>query len=214
MNRNWNILILRCLVCLIWAICSHIFVGESTANPIEDIVDIKEINPRIMVEMKYATDNNIAQTSLYSMNKCLLRKSTALKLDAAQILLEKQNLGLKVWDCYRPLAAQKKLWTIMPDSRYVADPTKGSRHNRASSVDVTLVDAFGKELLMPTEFDDFSNRSYRKNADLRQQAGKNSCLLEEYMKKVGFIPLSTEWWHFDDADWKKFKRLDIPFEKL
>ena len=133
--------------------------GEASAHlpgKVADLVDIKEVNPRIMVDMKYATEENFTKKKLYDSNTCFLRKSTAVKLDAVQKELEGMNLGLKVWDCYRPLAAQRTLWQILPDERYVANPEKGSRHNRASSVDVTLVDSQGKELPMPTGFDDFS----------------------------------------------------------
>ena len=124
-----------------------------------DIVDIKDVNPRIIVDMKYATEDNFTKKRLYDSNTCFLRKSTAVKLDAVQRELEGMNLGLKVWDCYRPLAVQRSLWAILPDERYVANPKTGSRHNRASAVDATLVDSHGKELQMPTGFDDFSPRA-------------------------------------------------------
>ena len=133
--------------------------AEASAQPpgkVADMVDIKEVNPRIMVDMKYATEENFTKKRLYDSNTCFLRKSTAIKLDAVQKELEGMNLGLKVWDCYRPLAVQRILWAILPDERYVANPQKGSRHNRASAVDVTLVDSQGNELQMPTGFDDFS----------------------------------------------------------
>ena len=136
--------------------------AEASAHPpgkVADLVDIKEVNPRIIVDIKYATEDNFTKKRLYDSNTCFLRKSAAVKLDAVQKELEGMNLGLKVWDCYRPLAVQRILWAILPDERYVANPETGSRHNRASAVDVTLVDSQGKELQMPTGFDDFSPRA-------------------------------------------------------
>jgi D-alanyl-D-alanine dipeptidase len=191
--------------------------AEASAHPpgkAADIVDIKELNPRILVDMKYATEDNFTKNRLYDSNTCFLRKSTALKLDAVQKKLEGMNLGLKVWDCYRPLAVQKTLWAILPDERYVANPGKGSRHNRASAVDVTLVDSQGKELQMPTEFDDFSPRAYHHYQDLPDQAIRNRELLKGLMEKAGFIPLSEEWWHYDDERWMHFDIMDLSFQDL
>jgi D-alanyl-D-alanine dipeptidase len=143
-----------------------------------------------------------------------LKRSTAIKLDAVQKELERINLGLKVWDCYRPLAVQRILWQILPDERYVANPEKGSRHNRASSVDVTLVDSQGEELPMPTGFDDFTPKAHHHYQKLPNQVIKNRELLKGLMEKAGFIPLPEEWWHYDDKNWKKFDILDIPFRDL
>ncbi len=191
--------------------------GEASVHlpgKVADLVDIKEVNPRIVVDMKYATEDNFTKKRLYESNTCFLKRSTALKLDAVQKKLERMNLGLKVWDCYRPLTVQQILWAIIPDERYVANPEKGSRHNRASSVDVTLVDSQGKELQMPTGFDDFGPRAYHHYQDLPNQAIKNRELLKDLMEKAGFIPLPEEWWHYDDKKWKKFDILDIPFRDL
>ena len=191
--------------------------AEASAHPsgkTVDLVDIKEMNPHIVVDMKYASEDNFTKKKVYDSNTCFLRKSTAVKLDAVQKELEGMNLGLKVWDCYRPLAVQRILWAILPDKRYVANPEKGSRHNRASSVDVTLVDSQGKELQMPTGFDDFSPRAYHHYQDLPNQAIRNRELLKGLMEKAGFIPLSEEWWHYDDEKWMQFDMMDVPFQDL
>ena len=187
--------------------------AEVSARPL-DLVDIKEVNPRIVVDMKYASEDNFAKTRLYDSNTCFLRRSTAEKLGAVQKELEGMNLGLKVWDCYRPLAVQRILWQILPDERYVANPEKGSRHNRASAVDVTLVDFQGKDLQMPTGFDDFSLRAHHQYQDLPGQAIRNRELLKSMMEKAGFIPLSEEWWHYDDQKWMQFDIIDVPFRDL
>ncbi len=186
----------------------------ASPRPASDLVDIKDVSPHIIVDMKYATEDNFTKKRLYDSNTCFLRKSTAAKLDAVQKKLEGLNLGLKVWDCYRPLAIQRVLWTILPDERYVANPETGSRHNRASAVDVTLVDSQGKELQMPTGFDDFSVRADHHYQDLPEQAIRNRELLKGLMEKAGFIPLTEEWWHYDDEKWMQFDLMDVPLKDL
>ena len=191
--------------------------AETSAHPpgkVVDVVDIKEVNPRIVVDMKYASEDNFAKKRLYDSNTCFLRKSTAVKLDSVQKELEKMNLGLKVWDCYRPLAVQRIFWEILPDERYVANPKNGSRHNRASAVDVTLVDSQGRELQMPTGFDDFTPRADHHYPDLPDRVIRNRKLLKGLMEKAGFIPLPEEWWHYDDENWMQFDLMDIPFQDL
>jgi len=193
-------------------------LGETKAgaspHPASDLVNINEVNPHIIVDMRYATDDNFAKKRLYDSNTCFLRKSTAVKLDAVQKELERMNLGLKVWDCYRPLSVQWVFWAILPDERYVADPRTGSRHNRASAVDLTIVDSQGKELQMPTGFDDFSLRAGHRYQDLPAQAIRNRELLKGLMEKAGFIPLPEEWWHYDDENWMQFDIMDVPFRDL
>ena len=178
------------------------------------LVDIQKINPRIIVEIKYATEDNFTGKKLYDVPKCFLRKFVALKLDSVQRELEKVGLGLKVWDCYRPLSVQKILWSIVPDERYVANPAKGSRHNRGCAVDLTLVDSLGNELPMPTKYDDFTEKAHRDYYNLPDTVIKNRKILEDVMKKYGFIPLPTEWWHFDAQGWENFSILDIPLKEL
>jgi zinc D-Ala-D-Ala dipeptidase len=190
---------------------------EATAHSpgqASELVDIKEVNPHVIVDMRYATEDNFTKKRLYDSNSCFLRKSTALKLDAVQKELERMNLGLKVWDCYRPLSVQWAFWAILPDERYVANPKKGSRHNRASAVDLTLVDSQGKELQMPTEFDDFSLRAGHRYQDLPAQAIRNRELLKGLMEKAGFVPLPEEWWHYDDENWMQFDIMDVRFQDL
>ena len=191
--------------------------AEVSAHPsgkAADLVDMKGVNPHIVVDIKYSTEDNFTKRRLYDSNTCFLRKSAAVKLDAVQKELEKMNLGLKVWDCYRPLAVQRIFWAILPDERFVATPEKGSRHNRASAVDLTLVDSQGRELQMPTGFDDFSPRADHHYRDLPDQAIKNRELLKGLMEKAGFISLPEEWWHYDDENWMQFELMDIPFQDL
>ncbi len=178
------------------------------------LIDIRTVNTGIVLDMRYATENNFLKRKVYPVARCVLRGAAARRLSQVQEDLEKKGLGLKVYDCYRPLSVQKLMWQVMPDSRYVANPAKGSRHNRGAAVDLTLVDRNGKELEMPTGFDDFTVRAHRNYSGASAQAKKNSKQLEDTMKKYGFIPISTEWWHFDAPGWDNFAILDIGFGEI
>lgn len=181
-----------------------LFWFAACARPNADLVDIQKINPDIRLDMRYATANNFTGQRVYDSGNCLLRPRTARKLSEVQQELEKSGLGLKVYDCYRPLSVQRKFWALVPDGRYVANPAKGSRHNRGAAVDLTLVDSAGKELPMPTPFDDFTEKAHRGYAQLPAEILKNRTGLEQAMSRHGFIGLPTEWWHFDDSDWQSY----------
>ena len=175
------------------------------------LIDIRKVNSKIALDIRYATTNNFLKRKLYPTARCVLRGAAARRLSQVQQDLEKKGFGLKVYDCYRPLSVQKLMWKVKPDSRYVANPANGSRHNRGAAVDLTLVDRNGKELEMPTGFDDFTVKAHRNYTGASAQAKKNRKLLEDAMKKYGFIPLPTEWWHFDAPGWDKFVILDVSF---
>ena len=170
----------------------------------DDFVNIMDIDERIMVDLKYATADNFTGEVVYESDECLLRRGTAEKLKSANDLCKKDDYTIKIYDGYRPLSAQKKFWEIMPDRRYVAPPTTGSRHNRGASVDVTLVDKDGKELAMPSAFDDFSKKASRSYKGSSKEARKNMAYLTKIMTESGFTTISTEWWHYDDSDWEQY----------
>ncbi len=179
-----------------------------------DLVTISSINPRIIHDIRYATENNFTGKKVYSGSYCFAQRQVAQALDNVQKELETRNFGLKIFDGYRPRTVSYLFWELVPDERYVANPAKGSRHNRGCAVDVTLVDKMGKELLMPSEFDDFSERAHRNYMNLPEEVIKNRELLETVMLKHGFTGLSTEWWHFDFKGWEAYPLLDISFEEL
>ncbi|HAX78257.1 MAG TPA: peptidase M15 [Cyanobacteria bacterium UBA11372] len=174
------------------------------------LIDIPSVNPSIVLDIRYATQNNFTKRRLYPVARCLLRATVARKLSLVQQDLEKRGLGLKVYDCYRPLSVQRQMWRLFPNPRYVANPAIGSRHNRGAAVDVTLVDRNGDELEMPTEFDNFTVRAHVNYQGGSSQSRRNRQLLKNIMEKHGFISMPTEWWHFDADDWRKFSILDLP----
>ncbi|MFH1254060.1 MAG: D-alanyl-D-alanine dipeptidase [bacterium] len=181
-----------------------------------NLIEIKKINPTIKLDIRYATANNFTGKVIYPSAQCFLEKEAALALDAVQKELNAKGYGLKIFDGYRPLSVQKIFWEIYPDEKYVANPAKGSKHNRGTAVDLTLIDIkSGKELKMPSEFDEFSSRANRNYPKMDNATAKHNCkLLESIMEKHGFIGLTSEWWHFDYKNWKKYPIQDISFTEL
>ena len=173
-----------------------------------DLVDLQAVEASFVIDNRYATADNVTGRRLYPANVVFLERSAAERLARVQAELRERGLGLKVFDGYRPLAVQQALWKVKPDPRYVADPARGSRHNRGSAVDVTLVDAAGRELPMPSEFDEFGERSHLDYADGPGDALANRETLQKAMRAEGFLPLATEWWHFDAPGWRAFPVMD------
>lgn len=167
---------------------------------------------RIFFDIRYASASNFTGKKIYPVSRCLLRRKAANALLEAADSAGRNSppFSLCVLDCYRPLSVQKIFWDILPDTRYVAAPATGSRHNRGMAVDVTACDLNGKELKMPSGYDDFSEKAHRKYAGAHPKAIKNRKALEQVMIEAGFIPLKTEWWHFDYPGWERMEILDIP----
>jgi D-alanyl-D-alanine dipeptidase len=176
----------------------------------DEFVELNRHIPGIELDIRYATTNNFTGKILYPNARCFLRRPVADKLLAVQAELAPLGFGLKVFDGFRPLSVQKKMWEVFPHPGYVADPKKGSRHNRGAAVDLTLVRlSDGTELPMPTPFDDFTERAHRDFTDLPDDVIRNRELLESVMTRHGFVGLKTEWWHFDDANWKYYPITDL-----
>jgi D-alanyl-D-alanine dipeptidase len=175
-----------------------------------ELVDIQSFIPNIQVHLKYATPDNFTGKIVYNFDRCLLHEAAALRLRDVQAELETRGLGLKVWDGFRPIEAQWKFWELVPDERYVSDPRKGGRHTRGTAVDLTLITKDGQELLMPSGFDDLSERAHQDYVGASDEAINNRKLLREVMERHGFISFPTEWWHFDLAGWETYPVIDVP----
>lgn len=167
-----------------------------------DFVRVIDYIPDIYQHLPYASSDNFFKTKIYGFNDAYLRYGTVKKLQKVQNELALEGLSLLIWDGYRPLSAQRYLWKICPDPKYVSNPETGGRsHCRGSAVDITLIDKkTGKELEMPSGFDEFSEKADRQYDDCTIQAGNNSKLLESVMLKYGFKPYNAEWWHFSDTE--------------
>lgn len=188
-----------------------------------DLVEVIQLDPTIVLDIRYATPDNFTGKTVYPSSRCFLRRATAEKLCLVQKELREMGLGLKIFDGYRPFSVQEIFWKVCPDDRYVGRPVRdrhgrpvaGSKHNRGAAVDLTLIDlTTGQELVMPSGFDDLSERANRNYARMAPLAAKNCKKLEDIMVKYGFEPLPTEWWHFDLTGWRAFDLLDIDFDQI
>ncbi|HET6409643.1 MAG TPA: M15 family metallopeptidase [Chthoniobacteraceae bacterium] len=199
---------------LIRAFSIFLLLGQfAAATRPDELIEITQVNPRIRIDVRYATADNFVGKPVYPSAKCFLRREVAERLSKVQVELETLGLGLKVWDGYRPLSVQKEFWKLVPDERYVASPVKGSRHNRGAAVDLTLVDREGKELEMPTKYDDFTEEAGA-YAPCSERALENRKVLQRVMTANGFEIFPTEWWHFDAKGWEKYEILDLSFDQL
>lgn len=178
-------------------------------DPDKRLVDLETLG--IPLDIRYATANNFMKEPLYPIAKAYLRAPAARALAAVQRELAPRGIGIKVFDGYRPYRVTERMWEPIKNPDYVADPAKGSRHNRGAAVDLTLIDLrTGAELAMPTPYDDFTTRARHDFIDLPAEAIANRTLLREVMEKHGFDPLPSEWWHYDFRGWERFELMDVP----
>jgi D-alanyl-D-alanine dipeptidase len=170
--------------------------------PNDALVNVLHYIPNIVVDLKYTTEDNFTGQQIYNSDMpAMLRYGTVKKLSGVQAKLNAVGYTLVIWDAYRPIDAQFKLWEVCPDSRYVANPNNGySSHSRGDTVDVTIQTLIGEPVEMPTNFDDFSAFADRDYGDASLKAKDNAMMLEELMELHGFTPYSAEWWHFSDTD--------------
>ncbi len=165
-----------------------------------DFVAVRDYLPNVLVDLRYAGEDNFTGKQLYDFSEPFLRYGTVKKLMAVCQELEEQGLRLKLWDAFRPAAVQFRMWEILPDPVYVANPTERfSAHTRGNTIDATLTNLSGNELAMPTDFDDFTTLANRDYADVPQIAADNARMFEELMKRHGFNAYFGEWWHFTDT---------------
>ena len=162
-----------------------------------DFVRLKDLSPDFVYELKYATPDNFLKQAVYDCGECYLRKSTAEALVKANEAFKQLGYRIKLFDCYRPLSVQKKMWKILPGTHYVANPAKGSKHNRGAAVDLTLVDAQGKELNMGTPFDFFGKEAHHTYTEHSKEVLENRKLLKETLNKYNFKSIYSEWWHYE-----------------
>jgi len=183
------------------------------------LLEINRIEPGIKLDIRYATRNNFTGRVLYSTARALLLPEPALALARAHGKLKPMGYGLLIYDAYRPWSVTRALWNSAsaPDraNGYVANPAEGSKHNRGCAVDVGLyaLDT-GKEVEMPSAFDDFSVRAHADWAGGSSQARRNRDRLRQAMEAEGFRVLPNEWWHFNYRDCDQQPLLDIPFENV
>jgi len=182
-------------------------VMRINAETDDHLVDIQSANPTIVVELRYAGNNNLLKHPLYPQGtRALARPEVVAALTKAQTLLRQYQYGLKIWDAYRPVAAQTKLWQASRNSDYVANPEVGvgSLHSWGIAVDATLVDSWNRHVSMPSDFDDFTPAAMWRYTGPSFEVLGHVRLLQWAMHKAGFWGMRTEWWHFTIADWQKY----------
>lgn len=174
---------------------------EPTPTPAdEDLVVVRDCIPSLYVELRYATTNNFTGQRIYDFRDARLRYGTVKKLMRVQAALLEQGYSLKIWDAFRPVSAQFRLWEVCPNGAYVANPNTGySSHSRGNTVDLTMVKADGTEIPMPSGFDEFSALADRNYGDVSAEARQNVTILETAMQAEGFVGYSAEWWHYSDS---------------
>ena len=184
-------------------------------NPQKELIDLEKFIPGLVLDIRYATTNNFTKEKIYNLSKAYARKPVAEALKHVQADLKKQNLGIKIFDGYRPYSATIKFYEIYRDTTFVASPYRGSRHNRGCALDLTVIDLkTGKELKMPTCYDTFVKEANPNYPIKDPEVKKNLSMLVTVMSKYGFKVNASEWWHFDFNGWKKFEVMDIDFETL
>jgi D-alanyl-D-alanine dipeptidase len=176
---------------------SRLYSQQEEAIADTTFVKLKDYSTDFVYDMKYATEDNFLKAKVYDCAECFLRLKTVKALVKANAKFMRKGYRIQLFDCYRPLDIQKRMWKIISNPEYVADPAKGSIHNRGGAVDITLVDADGKELDMGTTFDFFGPEAGHYFDNLPDEVKKNRILLKRIMQKNDFISFDSEWWHYN-----------------
>lgn len=191
----------------------------NTIRQIEGLVLLTDLDDSFIIDLRYATSDNFFKKCFYPEQACVIRRETGEKLVKANQIFREKGYTIKVWDAYRPLSIQRAFYEVYPDNYFVAKPpdkpiTSGfrPRHNNGMAVDITLVDKNGKELEMPSEFDDFTEKASPTYEHMTIEARKNVDYLIEVMESFGFRIHEGEWWHFVDGIEDPNPYLDISLE--
>jgi D-alanyl-D-alanine dipeptidase len=184
-----------------------------------DLVELVKVDPALRLDIRYAGTNNFMHRVMYPEARAFLQRPAAEALARAQQNLKTKGYGMLIFDGYRPWSVTKAFWdAATPQQRaieFVANPRKGSRHNRGCAVDLTLFDlATGAEVPMPSGYDEFSERAFPVYAGGSAEARAHRDLLRQAMEAQGFTVYKAEWWHFDYNDWRKYRVLNIPFDDI
>ncbi|WP_276484586.1 M15 family metallopeptidase [Paraflavitalea pollutisoli] len=187
------------------------------SDSLKKMVELQLLAPTLQYDLRYATTNNFMHRRMYTPppHFTFLRTPAARALQLVQQELAENGYGLKIFDAYRPYSVTVSFWELVKDERYVANPAKGSGHNRGLAVDLTIIElSSGRELDMGTGFDNFSDSAHQSFAALPQQVLANRQMLSSTMRKHGFTLLETEWWHYYWPNDRNYEVLDIPFAAL
>lgn len=193
------------------------YAQQASADSNQKMVELRSLIPGLTYELRYASPHNFMKRLMYpaGTKKTYLRLPAARALQKVEEELNEQGLGLKIFDAYRPYSVTVKFWELVGDERYVANPSKGSGHNRGIAVDLTIIDlALGVELNMGTDFDNFTDTAHQDFKDLPENVLKHRNILRSVMEKNGFKIYPEEWWHYFLPGGDIYDVLDIDFRKF
>jgi len=182
-----------------------------------DLIELIKLDRTIKLDIRYATSNNFLGRPVYTEARAFLQRPAAEALVRANKTLRKQGYGIVIHDGYRPWSVTKIFWDATPEDKkqFVADPKEGSRHNRGCAVDLSLFDLkTGKEVVMPSEYDEMTDRSHINYAGGSDESRRLRDLLRHAMEAEGFAVYEPEWWHYDYKDWKEYPILNISFSQI
>ena len=184
--------------------------GDQVADSEKKLIEVtSEKVPGLVLEIRYATEQNITGKKIYADKRAWLREETIRKLAQVARELEEKGYRLVLWDGWRPASAQKALWTAKPDGRFLTPPNRVSRHTRGTSVDVSLADRNGKILEMPSDHDEFTDRADEDFSDVPKEVAQRARLLRKAMFRAGFSGVPDEWWHYDLRDWASYEPIEV-----
>lgn len=213
------------LILLLWCFNAPVAISAQQtlppqvagANRKADLVELTDLDNTIKLDIRYATADNFVGRAVYSEPRAFLQKPAAEAVLLVHQKLKKQNLGLVIYDGYRPWSVTKLFWDVTSgnDRNFVADPAKGSKHNRGAAVDLGLYDLRTGEIVeMPSGYDEFSGRAFPNYSGGTEAARQNRDLLRRAMEAQGFAVNKNEWWHFDYKNWEDYQIYDIPFSAV
>jgi D-alanyl-D-alanine dipeptidase len=182
-----------------------------------DLIDLLSVDPRLLLDIRYATPNNFTGEAVYAQARAFLQRPAAMAVSRANDYLRERGYGLIIYDGYRPWSVTKKFWEVTtPDKKeFVANPANGSRHNRGCAVDLSMIDLkTGLPVHMPTDFDEFTSRSYADYDGGTEESRKNRELLRQAMEANQFTMYRYEWWHFDFEQWREYAIMDMSFDEI
>ena len=184
--------------------------GDRVAGFEKKLIEVtSEKVPGLVLEIRYATEQNITGKKIYADKRAWLREETIRKLAQVARELEEKGYRLVLWDGWRPASAQKALWAAKPDGRFLTPPNRISRHTRGTSVDVSLADRNGKILEMPSDHDEFTDRADEDFSDVPKEVAQRARLLRKAMFRAGFSGVPDEWWHYDLRDWASYEPIEV-----
>ena len=215
LSRCFRIALL--LVLTVWTLSAQGPPVETGPFRQPDFVEIIKLDPTIKLDIRYATKNNFLGKPVYKKPRAFLQRPAAEALVRVNQALRKQGYGLVIFDGYRPWAVTKIFWDVTPEDKkiFVADPSKGSRHNRGCAVDLSLFDLkTGMQVKMPGEYDEMTERSHINYECASPEAKRLRQTLQAAMLAEGFAVYEPEWWHYDYKDWKEYPILNVKFSDI